>query len=77
MKFDYVIGNPPYQDETTGDNTAYAPPVYDRFIDAAHEIADKAILIHPARFLFNAGSEKPLETVQTQLPRTGKCFVSG
>lgn len=28
MKFDFVIGNPPYQDETIGDNKGYAPPVY-------------------------------------------------
>lgn len=56
MKFDYCIGNPPYQDNTIGDNESYAPPVYDKFIDAAYTIADKVELIHPARFLFNAGS---------------------
>lgn len=56
MKFDYVIGNPPYQDNTIGDNDSYAPPVYDKFIDASYTIADKVELIHPARFLFNAGS---------------------
>ena len=54
--FDFCIGNPPYQDETLGDNAAYAPPVYHRFIDASAKIADKSELIHPARFLFNAGS---------------------
>lgn len=56
MKFDYVIGNPPYQDETIGDNKGYAPPVYNKFLDASYEIADKVEMIHPARFLFNAGS---------------------
>ena len=56
MKFDYVIGNPPYQDETLGDNKGYAPPVYNKFLDASYEIADKVEMIHPARFLFNAGS---------------------
>ena len=56
MKFDYVIGNPPYQDNTLGYNDSYAPPVYDKFIDASYTIADKVELIHPARFLFNAGS---------------------
>ena len=56
MKFDFVIGNPPYQDNTIGDNETYAPPVYDKFMDAAYEVGDKVELIHPARFLFNAGS---------------------
>ena len=55
MKFDFVIGNPPYQDKTFGDNKSYAPPVYDKFIDAAQMVADKVELIHPARFLFDAG----------------------
>lgn len=56
MKFDYVIGNPPYQDETLGDNGTFAPPVYNKFLDASYEVADKVEMIHPARFLFNAGS---------------------
>ena len=52
MKFDYVIGNPPYQEsqEETSDR-----PVYNEFLDAAYCIADKVELITPARFLFNAG----------------------
>ena len=53
--FDYVIGNPPYQGETVGDQKTFAPPVYDKFMDAAYSVADKVELIHPARFLFNAG----------------------
>lgn len=56
MKFDFIIGNPPYQDETLGDNKGYAPPIYHLFMDAAYQVADKVELIHPARFLFNAGS---------------------
>ncbi len=56
MKFDFCIGNPPYQDNTLGDNDTYAPPVYNKFMDAAYDVADKVELIHPARFLFNAGS---------------------
>lgn len=53
-KFDIVIGNPPYQEEATGSGTRDTP-VYHLFMDAAHEVADKAVLITPARFLFNAG----------------------
>lgn len=56
MKFDYIIGNPPYQEETIGDNDTYAPPVYHLFMDESYEIGEKVELIHPARFLFNAGS---------------------
>jgi len=56
MKFDFVIGNPPYQDETLGKNDTYAPPIYNHFMDEAYKVATKVELIHPARFLFNAGS---------------------
>ena len=56
--FNYVIGNPPYNEdfENSGDNGNYAKPVYNYFMDATYDIADKVELIHPARFLFNAGS---------------------
>ena len=51
MKFDVVIGNPPYQE--TGE--ARDEPIYHYFIDESYKIAKKSILITPARFLFNAG----------------------
>lgn len=54
MKFDVVIGNPPYQEEAQGTSTS-DDPVYHLFIDEASKISDKSILITPARFLFNAG----------------------
>lgn len=53
-KFDVVIGNPPYQEEAQGAGTRDTP-VYHRFMDAAYEVATKAVLITPARYLFNAG----------------------
>lgn len=56
MKFDFVIGNPPYQDNTLGENEGYAPPIYHLFMDEAFKIANRVELITPARFLFNAGS---------------------
>lgn len=56
MKFDYIIGNPPYQEEQDGDNKTYAKPIYDRFLDAAYQLGDVVEMIHPARFLFDAGS---------------------
>lgn len=52
MKFDVVIGNPPYQEnmENTSDN-----PIYNEFMDLSFEISDLVTLITPARFLFDAG----------------------
>ncbi len=52
LTFDVIVGNPPYQAQTkdTSDN-----PVYHHFIDEAYNLARRVILIHPARFLFNAG----------------------
>lgn len=54
MKFDYIIGNPPYQEETNSDSTRM-PPIYNYFMDQSYKIANKVELITPARFLFNAG----------------------
>lgn len=54
MKFDFCIGNPPYQSEVENQGDR-ANPVYDKFMDAAFQVADCVELIHPARFLFNAG----------------------
>lgn len=56
VKFDVVIGNPPYQEETIGENLTFAPPIYHKFMELAYQLSDKVILITPARFLFNAGS---------------------
>lgn len=56
MKFDYIIGNPPYQEEGNGEQETYHPPIYHKFMDAVYKISDKVELIHPGRFLFNAGS---------------------
>ena len=55
MKFDFVIGNPPYQ-ETTDSESTKMPPIYNLFMDAAYQIADKVELITPGRFLFRAGA---------------------
>src|SRR5699024_1648484 len=54
MKFDVVLGNPPYQGEQPGGRTATSP-IYPYFMEGSYEIGKKAILITPARFLFNAG----------------------
>ncbi|MEZ7281630.1 Eco57I restriction-modification methylase domain-containing protein [Limosilactobacillus fermentum] len=54
MKFDVVIGNPPYQQEGKGDN-ARAEPIYHDFMELSYKLADLVTLITPGRFLFNAG----------------------
>ncbi|PAK80973.1 Eco57I restriction-modification methylase domain-containing protein [Lentilactobacillus parakefiri] len=55
MKFDVVVGNPPYQETANGKSTKDVP-VYNYFYDLAERVSPKYILISPARFLFNAGS---------------------
>lgn len=52
MKFDIVIGNPPYQEETKDTSDK---PIYNYFMSEAYKFADKVCFITPARFLFNAG----------------------
>lgn len=52
-KFDFVIGNPPF-DEIT-ENNGRRQPLYHLFMQEAYKISDVVLLIHPARFLFNAG----------------------
>lgn len=54
MKFDVVIGNPPYQQEGKGD-TARDEPIYNQFIDLSYKLSPLVTLITPGRFLFNAG----------------------
>lgn len=52
MKFDFIIGNPPYQEETQDTSDK---PIYNDFMDATYELGEKVELISPARFLFDAG----------------------
>lgn len=52
--FDYVIGNPPYHEETLSQGDR-ANPAYNQFMEASYAVAEKVELITPARFLFNAG----------------------
>jgi hypothetical protein len=51
MKFDAVVGNPPYQQ--SGD--ARDEPIYHLFYEAAEKLGEHYSLISPGRFLFNAG----------------------
>jgi len=53
MKFDVIIGNPPYQEDVEGNERDN--PIYHYFMDEAYKNTEKAMFITPARFLFNAG----------------------
>ena len=53
MKFDFIIGNPPYQEARETNNKQEA--IYHYFYDGVSDLTDKYILISPGRFLFNAG----------------------
>lgn len=52
MKFDFIIGNPPYQE--TRNNTSDVP-VYPYLMNEAYRLSDKVLLITPARFLKDVG----------------------
>lgn len=51
MKFDVVVGNPPYQEP----GEARDEPIFQYFYDLANKISSRYCLISPGRFLFNAG----------------------
>ena len=53
VNFDIAVGNPPYQEE--GFNNGRKLPIYDSFMDISYTISQQAVLITPARFLFEAG----------------------
>jgi 23S rRNA G2445 N2-methylase RlmL len=46
MKFDVVVGNPPYQVDSVGGSTSSAP-IYHVFMDMAYSLSDKVMLITP------------------------------
>lgn len=60
MKFDAVVGNPPYQEE--GESTRKSP-IYHLFYDSAFSISNIVSMISPARFLFDAG-QTPKDSVK-------------
>lgn len=54
MKFDAVVGNPPYQEAVA--SSVNDKPIYHLFMDVAFRLSEKVSFITPARFLFNAGA---------------------
>lgn len=55
VKFDCVIGNPPYQTASKGESTR-DEAIYHLFTEMAYDLSDVVSLIMPGRWLFNAGS---------------------
>jgi superfamily II DNA or RNA helicase len=55
LRFDAVVGNPPYQEASVGNNNQ-ATPVYNYFYESAEHISDKYVIISPARFLSEQGA---------------------
>lgn len=51
-----VIGNPPYQNNAVGEQKTYNEPIYNQFMDLSYDLSGVVEMIHPARFLTNAGS---------------------
>ncbi len=66
MKFNAIVGNPPYQEE--GENTRKSP-IYHLFYDMAFKLAPIVTLITPGRFLFKAG-QTPMEWMEKMLSDT-------
>ncbi|MGF7003420.1 superfamily II DNA or RNA helicase [Lachnospiraceae bacterium PFB1-21] len=54
MKFDAVVGNPPYQENNSDSNRDQ--PLYPHFYDLAEMLSNKYALISPGRFLFGIGA---------------------
>lgn len=53
-----IISNPPYQKDLPkdSDNKTFAAPIYHKFLEESQSVAKIVLMIHPARFLFNAGA---------------------
>lgn len=52
MKFDAIVGNPPYQDSSINNHSS---SIYHLFLELAYNISDIGTLITPGRFLFGVG----------------------
>lgn len=66
IQFEYAVGNPPYQKQEGGLNLSYMPSIYHLFMDSAYSMANRVLLITPARFLFNMKTT-PVEFNQRML----------
>lgn len=65
MKFNVIIGNPPYQEMTGGGQTG-AKPIYHYFVEKAILMSEYTTMITPSRWLIGgAGLDKFRESILT------------
>ena len=65
MKFDYCIGNPPYQEQKGGTKNV---DIWPEFVKESTKIADKSCMIHPGRWVI---PKKYMKNVQLSLLSLG------
>lgn len=56
LKFDAIIGNPPYHEPRAGEDAVKSNPLFHLFFNGAFELSNKILYIVPGKFLFNAGN---------------------
>lgn len=68
VKFDVIIGNPPYQLNVGNESSTYAIAIYHKFIDAAINLNPKYIsMIVPSRWMSNNAEGIPTEWVEKMI----------
>ena len=73
MKFDVIVGNPPYQ-LSTGGGQAQATPLYDKFVLNATKLAPKyLVMIIPSRWF--AGGFPQIEKFRDEMVKDGRIRV--
>ena len=75
MKFDFVIGNPPYQvtiREASEGNNKNTIDVFDDFQNEAIKVGDKTCLIYPAK---NYQREIPATYVSLSIMKSVRCMM--